>query len=58
MSNVLQFNGETTNDIAPNKILEGAKDKLDEVVVCGIGKDNKLYIASSTSDIAKVNLSL
>lgn len=59
MADVLQFTGETVLPIAPESVLEGAKDGgLQTVIVLGHGPDGKLYFASSHSDLAEVLLLL
>lgn len=52
MTNVVQFPGETTLDIDPERILEGAKGKLESVLVVGFTKDGEDYFASSSADAA------
>lgn len=47
MGEVIDFPGETCLDIDPNKILTGALDALDEVVVIGYTIDGEFYLASS-----------
>lgn len=58
MSNVIEGHFHTTLDINPNNVLNGAMDKLDFVLVIGIDKDGFDYIASSTSDKAKLLMAL
>jgi hypothetical protein len=52
MGDVVKLNCETTLPIDPNDILTGAIDKLDHCLLIGIGKDGKMYSASSSSDLA------
>ena len=54
MSNIINFTEYTKNDIDPNKVLEGAKDALTEVLVLGNREDGSYYCAASTSDIGKL----
>lgn len=53
-NNITHFTGLTRLDIEPDKILEGAKGKLECVLIIG----NNGYYASSTADKAKINLML
>lgn len=53
-SNIIGFTGTTVIDIPPDKILDGAKGRLNEVLVLGWDKEDNLYAASSTSDIPEV----
>lgn len=55
MSNVIDLPVTTTLDIPPDKVLEGAKGKVDEVFVIGWDKDDNLWLSSSSSDMRKVN---
>ena len=48
--NVVYFHGVTKLDIPPNRILEGALDKLESVVVFGYNKDGGEFFASSQAD--------
>ena len=51
-----EFNGITTLDIPPTKILATAAGaKLESVVVVGWADDGSLYFASSTADGAEAN---
>lgn len=53
MNNIVEFPGQTKLDIDPDKILEKAKDKLEQVIVVGVMKDTQeLYIATSTGEVA------
>lgn len=51
MADVIQFKGSgIAGDglvVDPNAVLEGAKGKLRNVMVCGWGEDGELYVASS-----------
>ncbi len=51
----LEFNGCTTLDLPPEKVLVGAKHKnLSEVVVIGIAEDLKTYVSASMYSAAEV----
>ena len=50
MTNVVDFPGVTYLDLPADKILEGAKDKLEGVIVMGYTKDGNEYFASSYAD--------
>ena len=50
MAKVLPFHGLTKLDIPVDRILEGAKGKLDSVVILGYDKDEEEYFASSMAD--------
>lgn len=55
MSNVIQGHFYTRLDIDPNKVLDGAKDKLSNVLVIGYEKDSdEIYFAASTSKTAEL----
>jgi hypothetical protein len=55
MNNVTYLSVETTLPIPVERILEMAKEKVDEVVVVGYVKDSHdLYCASSTADLGVV----
>ena len=45
-------------DLPVDMVLDGAKDKLDSVIVLGYDKDGILYMASSSSDVAEKVLML
>lgn len=47
---VLDFTGITTLDIDPDRILQSAIGKMDQVVLIGWDKDGQEYFASSVSD--------
>lgn len=58
MGDIVQFNGATSLDIEPEKVLEGGKNAgLDTVLVIG-WRDKEFYIASSTGDIGAILLML
>ena len=53
MTNVVDFTGVTKLDIPPDKVLESAKEKLEQVIVVGVLKDTGgLYVASNHSELA------
>ena len=54
MSNVVQFNGETRQDIDPEKVLNAARGKLACALVLGFTEDGHLYMASSDGDLGKI----
>jgi hypothetical protein len=47
---VILFPGETTLDIPPDRVLDGALGKLDTVLVIGKDLDGGLYLAASTNN--------
>jgi len=51
MGKIIEFSGITLLDIDPDKVLEGAKDELEQVILAGYDKDGELYLASSSRDI-------
>lgn len=53
MTNVVDFTGTTRLDIPPDKVLESAKEKLEQVIIVGVMKDTgELYVASNHPEIA------
>lgn len=51
MSNVVDFTGVTSLDLAPERILDQARDAdLEVAIVVGVDKDGELYFASSAAD--------
>lgn len=50
MGKVIPFNGITRLDLPPDRILEGAKGKLEGVVIMGWDTEGKEYFASSYAD--------
>ena len=54
MTNVIQFTGITTLPLDPNRLLEEAKGKLQDVVILGFDADGDEYFASSKSDAGEV----
>ena len=51
-SNVVYLPCETTLDIPPDRVLEGAIGQTEQVVVIGVD-NGKLYFASSYGDVTK-----
>lgn len=55
-NNIVPFTGLTTVDLPPDQILEGALEKLKEVVVLGVEIDTgSLYVAGNSGSLADVN---
>ena len=54
MGKVLPFHGLTKLDIPVDRILEGAKGKLDSVVILGYDEAGEEYFASSIADGGEV----
>ena len=50
MAEVVKFPGITRFDLNADDVLQEAIGQLDEVVICGIGKDGRQYFASSVAD--------
>jgi hypothetical protein len=50
MADVVQFPGVTKLDLNADDVLSAAIGELDEVVICGFGKDGSAYFASSVAD--------
>jgi hypothetical protein len=50
MTNVVKFPGETLLDLNPDDILDGAKGKLEKVMVIGYTEDGDEYFDSSFAD--------
>ena len=53
MSNVIELGGYTKLDIEPDKVLNGALGKLDQVLVLGVAKDGEFYTASSSGKLER-----
>lgn len=51
MGTVVELDVKTRLPIDPNKVLQGAVDKLDYVLVLGIDKDGQIYAACSDGDM-------
>lgn len=49
--NVVQFPGQTTQDIDPDEVLTAAQGKLENVLILGETPEGDFYMASSTSDM-------
>lgn len=45
----------TTLDLPPDRVLEAAKGKLENVMLVGFTPEGELYIAASMSDRAEMN---
>ena len=57
MGDVINFDGPTTLDIPPDKVLEGAlASKLASVIVIGETESGEIYHASSSADLAELIL--
>jgi len=58
--NVVDFTGINHADLEPDVVLEGAKERLSEVLVIGWTDDDisSVYVGSSTSKIAELVLLL
>jgi len=51
MDNVVEFNGVTTLDLTPDRVIkEALKAKMTEVVIVGFDEDGEFYFASSQAD--------
>lgn len=52
MGEVIEFPGSDWSKapVAVDSVLEGAKGKLEQVLVIGLGKDGQVYAATSTPD--------
>lgn len=50
MGDIVDFTGQTTLDIDPDRILEKAIGQLQEVIVIGIDKDDEYYYAVSSAN--------
>jgi hypothetical protein len=53
--NVIEGNFVTTLDIPCERVLDGAKGKLETVLVVGFDGEGGLYLAASTSDKMKLH---
>jgi len=49
---IFEFTGLTTAHLPPKKVLKYTED-LKEVIVIGIGADDEIYVAGSSSNIAE-----
>jgi hypothetical protein len=56
MTNIIDLDVVTQLDIDPDKVLNAALGKLDQVVIIGCNQDDDIYFASSTGDIGQVLL--
>ena len=50
---VVNSDGETYDDLDCDTVLEGAKGKLDQVMIIGFNKDNNLYLAMSQGQVSE-----
>lgn len=55
MGDVVDFNGLTSLDICPDRVIEKASGELSSVVIIGYHKDGSEYFASSIADGADIN---
>jgi hypothetical protein len=55
---IIEFPGATFLDLEPERVLDGAKDRLESVLVIGFDKDGQLYMAGSESDAGAMLLLL
>ena len=53
---VTTLNCKTTLDICPDDVLAGAECKLKDVLLIGWDENDSLYVSSSKSDIAELNM--
>lgn len=52
---LVPFPGNTTLDIPPSDVLEGALEQgLEDVIVIGFKEDGALYLASSSGDLLRI----
>lgn len=49
--NIVNFPGYTSLDIDPDRVLDGAKGELEQVMVLGYDQSGDLYVSSSTADV-------
>lgn len=54
MADIIELDVETILDIPPDKVLDGAKAQLQQVVIVGMTVDGAEYFASSTSYLPDV----
>jgi len=50
-ADVLEYPGATMLDLDPDRVLEGAKGRLEQVLVVGLDRDEQFYMAGSTPEI-------
>lgn len=55
---VVYLDIETKLDLPPDRILEGAKESLESVIIIGRTEEGDLYLSSSKADIYEVNYML
>lgn len=59
MGEVVILNVDTTLDLQPERVLDGAKSAgLADVVVCGVTNNGELWVGSSSADTASILLTL
>lgn len=56
--NIIEFPGLTTVDLPPDDVLKSAMGHLTDVVVIGCSEERGFYVASSSADLAYINLLL
>lgn len=55
MGDVVSFKGRTVGCVDPLRIVEAAAERgFEELILIGVDKDGEPYLATSTSDAAKV----
>lgn len=54
MGEVVDFDGETTLPIEPDRVLKGAVGEVKEALVLGWDNDGVFYMASSMPDIGRI----
>lgn len=54
MGKILDFPGMTVLDIPVDRVLDGAKEHLDNVILCGYDKDGDYYFAGTFGDAAEI----
>ena len=58
MGEVLEFTGDTTIPLPPDQVLDGARGKLEWVLVIGWQPDGEAYYASSHCEKAELLLAI
>lgn len=53
--NIIPLNNITRLDVPVKRVLDSAKDELDQAVVIGWDKDGELYFVSTIADGGEVN---
>lgn len=54
MTKIIEFPGQTTNDIPVEKVLDHAKENLVDVVLVGYDENGNLFCASNVSSVHKI----